>query len=364
MSYTIKNTGGVLNIGQLMDFDGEVVDIATNKAAIQAVWKDENGGVAAGIAVAENPGDDYDCLLTVHGTDITGAIAETAWRTPYNTTVFTVGNISNFRVGDTVETQVDMVSEYMTVTGIDPDNGTVTVIRGEEPVALADSLPLVIARSGAHTVADYDADDTEIEVDDVTPYAIGMVVEALLTGEHLTITDIVGNVLTVVRGATPDPIGTNETLVPYGLEDVIAAGNSWDDYSTRTSFNVTDASTFQVEDTIQAAGSDEVMTVTQVDTANDVLTVERGDVPEDLGDGDVLTITNRWNNLPLGTHTIRLESSTDAILPRNILVDVLAEVAYNNLYSGTDTQALITGLNALGSRSLNDLYGSNNQLIP
>lgn len=137
MSYTIKNTGGVLNIGQLMDFDGEIVDIATNKAAITATLKDAAGNSLATIAVAEG-GDDYDCKITI---------------TPVTT-------------------------------------------------------------------------------------------------------------------------------------------------------------------------------------------------------------------LPLDSQTIRLSSTTDAIISRNVVINVLTVAAYNNLHSGTDTQAIITGLNVLGSRSLNDLYGSNNQLIP
>lgn len=253
MGYTIKNTGGVLNIGQLMDFDGETVDIATNKAAIQATWKDSLGDSYANIGIAESDGDDYACQL-----------------------------------------------------------------------------------------------------------------------------DIQPNVLRVTGTLSPDVTGD---YYRYGT------------YGGKTLWKLNGASYYDYWDTVNdiwviatSAGGTSLWSLS--DPAPD------GVYTKDSGISGELTAATIIDNatLPLGSQTIRLSSTTDAIISRNIVIEVLAEVAYNNLYSGTDTQALIaavavvdgnvddvetkvntidtktssiiTGINTLGSRSLNDLYGSNNVLIP
>jgi hypothetical protein len=256
MSYTIKNTGGTLNIGQLMDFDGEVVDIAANKAAIQAVWKSDSGDAVSTITVSEG-GDDYECKL-------------------------------------------DMYPSYAVVTGTLDPNAAGTYLR-----------------VGLYNGASYFK-----------------------------------------------MINNNFWLESFAFTEEGATYRTW--YITSAHGQVS-VNGWQVE---QEAASGEYAPQGDATGTATVVAIDTG-APFSL--------------LPLGSSTIRLTSSTDAIVPRNIVVDVLTEAAYNNLYSGTDTQALIaavavvdgnvdeietktdsliTGLNALGSRSLNDLYGSNNQLIP
>ena len=199
MSYTIKNTGGTLNIGQLMDFDGEVVDIAANKAAIQATWKKADGTNNAAITVAENDGDDYDCKLTI-------------------------------------------APSLLTVTGtLDPD--------------ITGSYTVGGTYNGKHYYQNADA---------------SRFIWGVFVGE----------------------VGY------WRISSILGLFDSAD-------WSRTDAS---VVGEFSPAG-----------TATGIATV-------------ALIADNV--TLPLGTHTIRLESSTDAIVPRNIEVDILTEAAYNQYFEG------------------------------
>ena len=202
MSYTIKNTGGTLNIGQLMDFDGEVVDIAANKAAIQATWKKADGTNNAAITVAENDGDDYDCKLTI-------------------------------------------APSLLTVTGtLDPD----------------------------------------------------------ITGNYIV-------------GGTYN--GRN-----YYVNTDASRHIWWDSHDSLWAITValgryvTDMSQWYSEIREDAPVA--------------------GEFTPDVGATGMATVALIADNvtLPLGTHTIRLESSTDAIVPRNIEVDILTEAAYNQYFEG------------------------------
>lgn len=196
MSYKIKNTGGVLNIGQLMDFDGETVDIAANKAAIQATWKKADGTNYAAITVAENDGDDYECKLTIAPSLVT----VTGTLTP------------------------DATGQYYK-SGTYEDVATYTHVNGLYHIWLTD-------------------------------------------GVFWTINSEIGNAATAFRWHTEyDQFGL---AYPYG-------------------------------------------------TATGTATV---------------AVTADNESLPLGTHTIRLSSTTDAIIPRNIVIDVVSEAAYRQVFNG------------------------------
>ena len=197
MSYTIKNTGGTLNIGQLMDFDGEVVDIAANKAAIQATWKKADGTNNAAITVAENDGDDYDCKLTI-------------------------------------------APSLLTVTGtLDPDI------------------------TGSYTVAGtYNGKNYYVNTD---------------ASRHIW----------------------------------------WDSHDSQWAITV--ALGQYVVDIWYREDASVVGEFTPAGTATGIATV-------------ALIADNV--TLPLGTHTIRLESSTDAIVPRNVVIDVVSAAAYNQYFEG------------------------------
>lgn len=198
MSYKLKKTtGGVLQIGMLQDLNGSKVNIATNKAAIQAVWKDADGNAKGGIAIAENAGDDYDCLMTIRPSLINVSGVETP----------TPDCSGNYRLGGSYEGENYYIRDdgqwYIWYNGVD------------------------------------------------------------------------GWLLSPGLGIEGDNYWTAATL---------------------------DAA-------LQPQGDG---TITEVNVAV-------------IADNE---------SLPLGTHTIRLESSTDVILPRNVVIDVISEAAYNQMVYG------------------------------
>ncbi len=75
--------------------------------------------------------------------------------------------------------------------------------------------------------------------------------------------------------------------------DAVATGHAFSDPDADTEFAVTHVDRFRVGDQVQAAGSREVMLVTEVDGGNDTITVVRGygsTTPEDLAAEQVLRV--------------------------------------------------------------------------
>lgn len=340
MSYKIEQTGGVINIGCLKDSSDEVVDVATNIAAITASdMIDTDGTKIAEVVISAITGFDTLAKLVITPVAITDTIATTAWQTPLNTDSFDVVDGAVFQVDDTI--QVVDSAETMTITGI--TNATLTVTRGAGAEALSDSLVLQITNRGStvnHEMG-YLITDVLIDVLDTSMYSSG---DTLVTpqGEILTIDYVdTSTAIAVIRGEIPAVINHGDALYIQGLTGTIATGNVWDDYSTRTSFNVTDGTKFVHGDIIRETGSAEDIFVDVV--TNDTLTVIRGyntTTAEPLADGDTITVTNHGIPITQGTQTIVLSSTTDVIEPRNVVVDVCSSEAYDNYFDAVDTTAI------------------------
>ncbi len=334
---TITQAGGDLVIGKLVGNSG-VVDIAANAADIDVLMVNSSGNPVAVIAVEAVPNHDTLCKLAFAGLAIAGAIAETDWQTPLNTDVFDVTLGEDFHIGDWI--QVVDSAETMIVTGVDGD--TLTVTRGAGAEALEDSLVLNILNRGStiNHEGGYDADDTELEVADGSIFTAGDTVSTPLS-EIFTVVSVLGNVLTVTRGGEPDIIADEATLIITNRSGTIAVGNVWDDYSTRTTFNVTDSTDFRVGDVLKVTGSAEEMTITGVDNAGDTITVTRGETPEALADDAVLNILNRVSPIPIGEYTAVLDSDTLDIAPRNVGVKVVESPSYDQISEVFDMKNII-----------------------
>lgn len=367
MSYKIEQTGGVINIGGLKDTADELVDVAANIANIAAGdMIDTDGTTIATVAISAITGHATQAKLTIAPVVISDTIATTAWITPLNITTFDVVDGTVFQVDDTI--QVTDSAEIMLITGV--TTNTLTVERGAGAEALADEQVLTIKNRGTTIsyTGQYGTTETVLEVVDPLVYQDGDIISTP-QGELLTFDGVANETsIYVVRSEFPAVINSGDALYVTNRTGTIAVGNVWDDYSTRTSFNVTDGSKFVHGDIIQEDGSVEDIFVESV--TEDTLAVTRGynnTTKAPLADGDTITVINHGIPITEGTQTIVISSGTDVIVPRNVTVDVLSAEAFDNYFDAVDTTyildriAIIDGNvdSVLAKGSIRDRFNTN-----